>query len=252
MTRQPLVVAALCLSAALASASPGRVVILALEGADARLTERWMAEGQLPNMAELAEAGGYARLEPPLPVVEPVVWSVFATGLDPGENGVLDELWRDPGDYRVEPSLCRESWDRFLWGPYTPLVLLGAGALLAWLAGFCLLRAVSRRWAAAAGLVLAGVGAVAGFWIGVSWVPHRRPRLEPTRSAWTFWDVAARAGVASAVVRVPATYPPHSSAGCALVAGPATPDPRGQRPRSTLFTSGLAHPRSTRQPRSTW
>ena len=42
-------------------------VVLGFDGADAKLTEQYMAEGKLPNLARLAKQGGYARLTPTAP-----------------------------------------------------------------------------------------------------------------------------------------------------------------------------------------
>ena len=76
---------------ALAAEKP-KVVIIGFDGADARLVERWMDEGQLPNLARLRDDGTYSPLQPPHPPHTPVSWSSLATGTDPGATEIFDFL----------------------------------------------------------------------------------------------------------------------------------------------------------------
>jgi len=50
--------------------APGRVAIIAIDGASPRLVETWMADGLLPNLARLEREGVYGhslpRVMPPL------------------------------------------------------------------------------------------------------------------------------------------------------------------------------------------
>ena len=49
------------LPAADAHAGP-RAVVLGFDGADAKLTEKWMNEGKLPNLARLRDQGTFSPL----------------------------------------------------------------------------------------------------------------------------------------------------------------------------------------------
>src|SRR5438477_11020653 len=69
-----------------AAGGGGRVVVLGFDGADARLVEKWMTEGKLPNLARLRSEGSYAPLLPTNPAQTPVSWSSFATGVNPGRT----------------------------------------------------------------------------------------------------------------------------------------------------------------------
>ncbi len=69
-----------------------RLVILGLDGQDPELTERWMAEGLLPNFSHLRQTGGYARLRTSLLSESPVAWSCFQTGCNPGRHRIYDFL----------------------------------------------------------------------------------------------------------------------------------------------------------------
>jgi predicted AlkP superfamily phosphohydrolase/phosphomutase len=82
----------------------GRVVIVGLDGLDAELTERLMAEGALPNLDKLRAGGTYARLATTLPAESPVAWSSFQTGCNPGRHRVFDFLVPDRRTY--QPTLC--------------------------------------------------------------------------------------------------------------------------------------------------
>ncbi len=81
-----------------------QVVILGLDGQDPELTDRFLAEGLLPNFERLAGAGAYRRLATSLPAESPVAWSSFQTGCNPGYHKVFDFLVPDRKSYL--PKLC--------------------------------------------------------------------------------------------------------------------------------------------------
>jgi len=76
-----------------------RVVVLGADGMDPRIFERLLKEGRMPNMAAVAERGGYARMGTTIPAESPVAWSSFATGMNPGKHGIFDFLHRNPLNY---------------------------------------------------------------------------------------------------------------------------------------------------------
>lgn len=86
-------------------AQRGRTIVLGFDGMDPELTERWMAEGVLPNFARLARDGHYQVLPTTNPAQSPVAWSSFATGLNPGEHGMFDFLRRNTDTYAPEYAL---------------------------------------------------------------------------------------------------------------------------------------------------
>ena len=81
-----------------------KVVILGLDGQDPELTDRFMADGSLPNFERLAGEGAYRRLATSLPAESPVAWSSFQTGCNPGYHKVFDFLVPDRRSYL--PKLC--------------------------------------------------------------------------------------------------------------------------------------------------
>ena len=66
-----------------------------------------LAAGQLPNLARLKEAGGFARVSTTSPAQTPVAWSTFATGCNPGGHGIFDFIRRNPQTYLPDLALNR-------------------------------------------------------------------------------------------------------------------------------------------------
>jgi predicted AlkP superfamily phosphohydrolase/phosphomutase len=79
--------------------APRRVILIGFDGMDPALTERWMAEGKLPNFAALAREGAFRRLATTHPPLSPVAWSSFMTGVHPARHGIFDFLARDARSY---------------------------------------------------------------------------------------------------------------------------------------------------------
>ncbi len=79
-----------------------KLIFIGFDGLDPVLTERWMAEGKLPNLARLRDTGGYRRLRTTYPALSPVAWSTFATGVNPGKHNIFDFLTRAPNSYAPE------------------------------------------------------------------------------------------------------------------------------------------------------
>lgn len=84
-----------------------RVIFLGLDGLDPRLTERFMAEGKLPNFSKLKERGAYKPLRTTFPSLSPVAWSTFATGVNPAKHNIFDFLNRNMKSYVPELASAR-------------------------------------------------------------------------------------------------------------------------------------------------
>jgi len=76
-----------------------RAVILGFDGMDPELTERFITEGRLPNLAKLRDQGTFRKLRTTYPPISPVAWSTFMTGVNPGKHNIYDFLARDLGTY---------------------------------------------------------------------------------------------------------------------------------------------------------
>src|SRR5262249_22244427 len=76
-----------------------RAVILGFDGMDPELTERFISQGKLPNLARLREQGTFRKLHTTFPAISPVAWSTFMTGVNPGKHNIYDFLARDLNNY---------------------------------------------------------------------------------------------------------------------------------------------------------
>lgn len=79
-----------------------KLIFIGFDGMDAKLTEKWMEEGKLPNLSKLREVGGYSRLRTTFPALSPVAWSTFATGVNPAKHNIFDFISRSAGTYLPE------------------------------------------------------------------------------------------------------------------------------------------------------
>ena len=98
-----------------------RAIILGFDGMDPELTERFIAEGKLPNLAKLRERGTFRRLQTTFPPISPVAWSTFMTGVNPGKHNIYDFLARDLSNYLPYLSSAEIKGPKRSWkiGKYT-------------------------------------------------------------------------------------------------------------------------------------
>lgn len=78
----------LCVISGCGSSSPGRVIVLGLDGVDPEVVDLLLSEGQLPSFARLRQYGAYGRLESAKPMLSPILWTTIATGKTPLEHGI--------------------------------------------------------------------------------------------------------------------------------------------------------------------
>lgn len=97
-----------------------KLIFIGFDGLDPRLTERLLAEGKLPNLAHLQTSGGYHRLRTTFPVLSPVAWSTFATGVNPAKHNIFDFLNRSIKSYIPELSSAKVNPPARTWklGPF--------------------------------------------------------------------------------------------------------------------------------------
>jgi predicted AlkP superfamily phosphohydrolase/phosphomutase len=93
----------------------GRLIVIGFDGQDPQLTERFMAEGKLPNLDRLARQGCFRPLRTTFPSISPCAWSSFGTGCHPAKHRIYDFLERDVHTYLPQLSSTRiGSVDKFL------------------------------------------------------------------------------------------------------------------------------------------
>lgn len=226
-------------TAGAATAPVGRLVVLGFDGVDAEVTERMIAAGKLPRLAELAARGGYARLAPTTPAQTPVSWATFTTGRDPGGTRIFDFLRRDPQTYLPTFAVAEEGRRPLLLGRANRPVAtaLVASVLFLVAAGVLALARRGRPWLLAAPAAL--LGAVVGWSVG-GWLPAEIPAVISRRAGTPFWHAAGDHGIAGTVAHVPVTFPaapfPHGH----LLAGLGVPDLRGRIGSPAFYTADPA------------
>jgi Type I phosphodiesterase / nucleotide pyrophosphatase len=113
-----------------------RLIFLGLDGLDSRLTERFMAEGDVPNLSRLKQQGSFHRLRTTCPALSPVAWSTFATGVNPAKHNIFDFLNRGldaPRGISVETPPVRDLSDRQIsWRIRPTEVVRGSLRLTSW------------------------------------------------------------------------------------------------------------------------
>ncbi|MGH9672073.1 MAG: alkaline phosphatase family protein, partial [Bryobacteraceae bacterium] len=92
-----------------------RIIFLGLDGLDPGLTDRFMAEGKLPNLSRLRDQGSYHRLRTTFPSLSPVAWSTFATGVSPARHNIFDFLNRNLKSYVPELASSKVHGPRRIW-----------------------------------------------------------------------------------------------------------------------------------------
>lgn len=80
----------------------GRVFIVGWDGATFDLIEPWIAEGKLPNIAEVWNGGSHGELQSTLPPMTFPAWTSFMTGKNPAKHGIYDFTRPRPGTYDLE------------------------------------------------------------------------------------------------------------------------------------------------------
>jgi predicted AlkP superfamily phosphohydrolase/phosphomutase len=233
--------ALLVLGVPLGAQPPKKLIILGFDGADAKLTQQWMDEGKLPNLARLRGQGTFTPLRPTIPSQTPVSWSTFATGLNPGRHGVFDFLKRNPKTYVPTFAAGEEGKEDFLFGRNNgPFVGILAGVAVALLL-LLILKLFRLRMAMAAGIAVV-LGIAAGIGAGMAaarLLPVSRPIAINNQHGDTFWKLLGQAGKRVRVMRIPVTFPPKEFEHGELLSGLGVPDLSKRIGKPFYFTSEL-------------
>jgi len=78
-----------------------KVVIIGLDAATWTLIRPWIAEGGMPNLANLMRAGVAGSLQSVLPPITPPAWTSFMTGKNPGKHGVFHFVETEADGYAM-------------------------------------------------------------------------------------------------------------------------------------------------------
>jgi predicted AlkP superfamily phosphohydrolase/phosphomutase len=91
-----------------------KLLIIGLDGATFDLIGPWAAQGKLPHLKRLMDAGTWSPLESTIPPMTSPAWPSFATGKYPGKHGVFDFVTARNGTFSVVNSTrvdARPLWD---------------------------------------------------------------------------------------------------------------------------------------------
>ncbi len=83
------------------------LLIVAWDGAPPELVSRLVRQGTLPVLRDILGPSGIRRIHSTIPPITATAWASFHLGVNPGKHGILDFLYRRPG----EPSRLVSSRD---------------------------------------------------------------------------------------------------------------------------------------------
>ena len=174
-----------------------RVIIIGIDGMDPGLAQQMMSAGRLPNLAKMANAGGFRRLGTSIPPQSPVAWSNFINGAGPGTHGIFDFIHRDP---------TRQAAPVF---------------------------SISETLRAGKGLAIGDNELHLDFWP----FNHKAAKTVLKRQGTPFWDHLDKARIDSTFYNLPANYPASESkyGYHRCLSGLGTPDLLGQYGMYQLF-----------------
>jgi predicted AlkP superfamily phosphohydrolase/phosphomutase len=79
-----------------------RILMIGLDSATFNLIEPWVAQGLLPNLGRLMQAGTSGRLASTLQPTTAPAWVTFMTGMNQGKHGLYDFVRRRAGKYSLD------------------------------------------------------------------------------------------------------------------------------------------------------
>ena len=82
-----------------------RLVVLAVDSADAQLVRKWAGEGHLPTFARLLESGLVASIDTPPAVLEGGIWPTFLISSLPATHGMFAFQSTKAGSYDIENGM---------------------------------------------------------------------------------------------------------------------------------------------------
>jgi predicted AlkP superfamily phosphohydrolase/phosphomutase len=92
-----------------------RVMIVGLDAATWDLVGPWLAEGHLPNLAQLISEGTSGKFQSVFPPITPPAWTSFTTGKNPGKHGIFHFMEAKPGNYALSYTNASSRRARTVW-----------------------------------------------------------------------------------------------------------------------------------------
>lgn len=215
-----------------------RVVIIGFDGADYKLTDQWIKEGKLPNLAKLKNKGTFLPLMPTNPPQTPVSWASFSTGLNPGRTLIFDFLKRDKNTYYPTFAMMTEGSKPFLFGEKNALYISLISLIPIFLIGLILIKIKKRRrkLILIIFIILAGIISSGSYWYVQKYLPTKMPIPINNRKGKTFWRIVSEDGLKTVVFRVPTTFPAEELIDGEMLSGLGVPDMRGTIGQPSIYT----------------
>lgn len=94
---------------------PTRVLLIALDAADADLIKGWAASGYLPTFKRLDETALRGTVENPFGLFVGALWPSFSTGVSPTRHGRYCFTQLVPGTYRTRATSCEAIQGTTFW-----------------------------------------------------------------------------------------------------------------------------------------
>ena len=95
--------------------SKKRTVLIGLDGTPYTLARRFIADGTMPRLAEIASRGSLLQMDTSIPDISSVAWTSFMTGANPGRHGVYGFIDLQPNSYKVYFPNSRHIKSEILW-----------------------------------------------------------------------------------------------------------------------------------------
>ena len=92
-----------------------KVFVLGLDGATPDIMMPMIEKGELPAFKEIIRRGAYGRLKSTIPPISPPAWTAFATGKNPGKNGILGFTRMIPNSYQLKLMSGADNQSKTLW-----------------------------------------------------------------------------------------------------------------------------------------
>jgi predicted AlkP superfamily phosphohydrolase/phosphomutase len=92
-----------------------RACVVGLDGVPHSMLTRFMADGVMPRLGEIAARGVVAPMTVSLPEISSVSWSTFMTGRNPGEHGIFGFTDLHEGTYKTSFPSFRDVKTETIW-----------------------------------------------------------------------------------------------------------------------------------------
>jgi len=96
--------------------TPGRTVLLGLDGATFAVLDPLMRDGVMPFLADFVATGVRGELQSVIPALTPPAWTSLTTGRSPGHHGIFDFFCKEsPESHHIRIATARDVHAETIW-----------------------------------------------------------------------------------------------------------------------------------------